>query len=253
MKNFALLKNSIYTDVINSLKEDRPRAKKIVKGYINIMKNNPILKEALHIHNNLEHGCFKNEDVKHGFIVENLNAIKTLNKKKLLEGLSELDKFIKDNNIQYSPDLSVLSERISNLILNINRIDKSIENNQGVECIIENIVNRNDTEENRDPVDHKLLKQVSSEKFNEKYTGLSECEKKVVQGFFFGNKNLIHEEYNKIITEVKGIIDEKIKNSDDKDIKIKFYEVKDKLIDYPENITLEHFKKLFTLKENLSK
>lgn len=253
MKNFALLKNSIYTDVINSLREDRPRAKKIIKGYTRIIKNNPTLKEVLHIHNNLEKGYFKNDEVKHGFIVENLTAIKRLNKEELRIGLEELDKFIKSNNINYSQDLSVLSEKISNLIMNVNRVDKSIENNQAVDIIIESVLNRKGDENTKQPVSHKLLKQISSKRFNEKYKTLSESEKKIVKGFFSGNKNLINEEYGKLITEIKGIIDDKIKNTEDKDIKIKFYEVKDKLVDYPESITLEHFKKLFTLKENLSK
>ena len=142
MKNFAKLKDSIYTESLNCLKEDREKSKKLIKGYVNILKKNPTLKEAFIIHNNLESGTFKNEDVKHGFIVENLTAIKNLNKDELRKGLGELDKFIKTNKITVSTDLNVLSEKISGLMLNVNKIEKSVENNEAVEYIIESVLSR---------------------------------------------------------------------------------------------------------------
>jgi hypothetical protein len=251
MKNFAKLKDSIYAESINCLQEDRPRSKKLIKGYVAILKSNPTLKEAFHIHNNLERGTFKNEDVKHGFIVENLTAIKQLDKNELYRGLQDLDKFFKSNNITVSTDLNVLSEKISNLMVNVHRIDKSVENNEAVEYIIESVLNREPSENKRKPVSHKILKETASKKYNEKFASLTEDEKKIIKGFFTGNKDVIKKQYDELISEVKGRVDTKISDTDDKDLKLKFYEVKDKLITPTEDITLEHFKKILKLKESL--
>lgn len=251
MKNFARIKDSIYAEVINSLREDRKKAKQIISGYVGILKHNPTLKEALYIHNNLEKGCFNNEDVKHGFIIENLNAIRRLNKEDLRLGLEELDKFIQGNQIKYTTDINVLSEKISNLMVNIGKVDKSVENNQAIEYIVETVSKRQLTSSGRQPVRHKFFKETASKNFNEKFKGLSETEKKIIKSFFTGNKQIITEQYNQITTEIKTIIDEKIKSTDDKDVKLKFYEVKDKVSTTPDDITLEHFKKLLELKENL--
>jgi hypothetical protein len=252
MKNFAQLKDTIYTSIINLLTEDRPKAKKLIKGYIQIIKSNPILKEVLHIHNNLETGSFKNEDVKHGFIVENLMALKTIDKTKLNSGLKQLDKFITENKIEYSKDLSVLSTKISDLMNNINRIDKSVENNKNVEFIIESVLNRQTEEKSdRKPITHQIFKDIMSKKYNEKFGSLSESEKKVVRGFFKGDKSLIASEYNNLTNQIRESINKKIQETEDKDTKLKLYEVKDKLINIPESITMEHFKKLYKLNENL--
>ena len=251
MKNFAKIKDSIYTEVIDCLKEDRTQAKKIIKGYTKILNDNPTLKEAFYIHNNLERGAFTNEDVKHGFIIENLNAIRRLNKEELRIGLDELDAFIRSNKIQYTTDLNVLSEKISNLMHNINKTDKSVENNQHIEYIIEHVANRKPTNISRKPVSHKLFQQTATKSYNTKFGELSETEKKIIKAFFTGNKKLITEQYNQISSEIKTMVDNKIKSTEDKDMKLKFYEVKDRLLDLPTDITLEHFKKLIQLKENL--
>ena len=251
MKNFAILKESIYNEVINCLKEDRPKAKKLVKGYVNILKQYPTLKEAFHIINNFETGYFKNDDVKHGFIIENLNAIKRLNKEELRVGLDSLDQFIKGNNIQYVSDLNVLSEKLSNLMLNINKVNKSVENNKTIEYIIESVLSRNTTEVSRKPVNHKIFKDVATQNYQKKYANLSETEKRIVKSFFSGDKNSIIEQYNNLTSEIKESIDTTIKSTEDKDTKIKLYEVKDKLLTPTTDITLEHFNKLLQLKENL--
>lgn len=251
MKNFAKIKDSIYAEVINSLKENRPKAKQIISGYVAILKQHPTLKEALNIHNNLEKGAFSNEDVKHGFIIENLNAIRRLNKEDLRLGLEDLDKFIRGNKIQYTTDLNVLSEKISSLMMNSGNMGKSVENNQAIEYIIETVSKRQVESNHRQPVRHKFFKETASKNFNEKFKSLSETEKRIIKSFFTGNKQTITEQYNAITNEIKTIIDEKIKSTNDKDVKLKFYEVKDKVTTAPEDITLEHFKKLLELKENL--
>ena len=251
MKNFAKLKDSIYAEVINSLKENRPKAKKLIKGYVTILKNNPTLQEAFHIHGNLERGSFKNDEVKHGFIIENLNAIKRLNKEELRVGLEQLNTFIKQNKISYTTDLDLLSEKISNLMFNINKTNKSIENNQAIEYIVETVGNRQVTGEQRKPVSHKIFKQTATKHYNDKFAGMSESEKKIVKAFFSGDQKQINEHYNQIVMEIKKTIENRIQITDDRDIKLKLYEVKDKLYSVPETITLEHFNKILQLKEKL--
>jgi len=251
MKNFAILKESIYNEVLNCLKVNRPRAKQLIKGYVNILKQYPVLKEAFHIHNNFDSGYFENDDVKHGFIIENLNAIKRLDKEQLRLGLEALDQFIRSNQIQYATDLNVLSEKISNLMLNANKVHKSVENNQAIEYIIETILKRQPSHNTRKPVSHKLFKEAAMKNYHAKYGNMSETEKKIVRNFFNGDQKAIKDQYTSIMLEIKSNIDTKIKTTEDKDIKIKLYEVKDKLLDAPTNITLEHFKKLLQLQENL--
>lgn len=252
MKNFAKLKDSVYNEVISCLNENRPRAKKIIKGYVKILKQNPTLSEAFYIHNNLETGCFENEDVKHGFIVENLNAIKRLNKEELRVGLEQLDNFIKGNKIEYTTELNVLSEKLSSLMLNVNKTNKSVENNKAIEYVIEHVSKRQIENDQRKPISHKIFKEVVSKNYQEKYGNLSEVEKKIVKNFFTGDKNLIQKQYNEITNELIESLQTKIKETTDSEMKLKLYEVKDKLFETPTDITLEHFNKLLQLKENLN-
>jgi len=251
MKNFAKLKDSIYNEVLTCLKEDRTKAKRLIKGYVNILKQHPTLKEAFHIHHNFEEGSFINEDVKHGFIIENLNAIRKLSKEDLRLGLDALDKFIKENKIQYATDLNALSEKISSLMMNINRVDRSVENNKAIEYIINEVTKREINTNQRKPVSHKIFKEVATKNYHNKYNNLSEDEKKIIKFFFTGNKKMIKDHYNSILSTIKENINQKIQTADNKDTKIKLYEVKDRLYDNPTEITLEHFNKLLQLKESL--
>jgi len=256
MKNFNSIRNSVNVAVIHLMKEDKKRAKSILTGYQKILKTSPGLRETLYLHENFEKGAFKNEDVAHGFIIENLIKIKNLNKTKLKKDLNKLENFMVENKLPILEFNDTIGDKVSTLIVNLNKTNKSLENNKIIETLIEEITTRKpltEETEKREPVNQKIFKKVMSEKYNKKYSSLTEQEKLIVKAFVSGNQKTIKEEYNKTSKSIINTIKNLISESKDDQIKMKYYEVQSKLYDGLEldEITIPHFQKLFELEKTL--
>lgn len=255
MKNFNSIRDSVNLAVLHIMKEDRARAKKILKEYRTILKNSPELKETLYIHENFEKGSFKNEEIAHGFIIENLMKIRNLNKSNLKNDLRQLEGFMVKNRLPILEFKGTVGDKVSNLIMNLDKTNKSLENNKIIEGLIETVINRQNvlSEDRKDPVNQKIYKKVLSEKYNNKYSTLSEQEKKIVKAFVSGNEKTIKEEYTKVAQNVINQIKESIDNTEDYSLKLKYYQVQTKLYESlsDDTITIPHFQKLFDLEKTM--
>jgi len=84
-----------------------------------------------------------------------------------------------------------------------------------------------------------VLTKLAVNKFNSKYSNISESEKEIIKTVLNGNNNKKEEIFNKLKRECISSIDTKLNESSDLDLKDKLLKVKDKLLNT--NYSLDTF------------
>jgi len=115
-----------------------------------------------------------------------------------------------------------------------------------------------DVEIKSDRIDSELppsvLTKISVNKFNSKYANISESEKGIIKTILNGNDETKEETYNTLKRECIDIIDNRLSESSDVDLKDKLLRVKDKLLNT--NFDNENFisdiNKVYDLKQSVS-
>ena len=99
-----------------------------------------------------------------------------------------------------------------------------------------------------------VLTKISVNKFNSKYANISESEKGIIKTILNGNDETKEETYNTLKRECIDIIDNRLSESSDVDLKDKLLRVKDKLLNT--NFDNENFisdiNKVYDLKQSVS-
>ena len=133
---------------------------------------------------------------------------------------------------------------------NINKINESINN------IIKVMLEKDETEEVvTESVDlpPSVLTKLAVNKFNSRYSNISESEKEIIKTVLNGSNEDKEETFNKLKRECIDTIDNKLNESSDLDLKDKLLKVKDKLLNT--NFSLDNFNsdigKIYDLNESI--
>ena len=99
-----------------------------------------------------------------------------------------------------------------------------------------------------------VLTKLAVNKFNTKYSNINESEKEIIKTILNGNNETKEETYNTLKRECIDIIDNRLSESSDVDLKDKLLRVKDKLLNM--NFDTENFisdiNKVYDLKQSVS-
>ena len=133
---------------------------------------------------------------------------------------------------------------------NINKINESINN------IIKVMLEKDETEEVvTESIDlpPSVLTKLAVNKFNSRYSNISESEKEIIKTVLNGSNEDKEETFNKLKRECIDTIDNKLNESSDLDLKDKLLKVKDKLLNT--NFSLDNFNsdigKIYDLNESI--
>lgn len=133
---------------------------------------------------------------------------------------------------------------------NINKINESINN------IIKVMLEKDETEEVvTESIDlpPSVLTKLAVNKFNSRYSNISESEKEIIKTVLNGSNEDKEETFNKLKRECIDTIDGKLNESSDLDLKDKLLKVKDKLLNT--NFSLDNFNsdisKIYDLNESI--
>lgn len=253
MENFGNIKDTFKKIILESIIKKDEKGKKLFSTFIKTLKENKSLKDQFLIFKNLESRKFDDRDVAKDYIKENINLLKDINKKELTEGnviLSNLlkgKKIIKENNSFYS-DISFLST--------IKKNPSNIEIfNESLNRLVNHMVTKTEVTEHTDTIDisPSILTKIMVNKFNEKYSEITESEKKIIKSILNGKNEDKVNTVNNLNRECIDSIDKKLNENIDLDLKDKLLKVKDKLLttEYKKDDYYNDVIKLYNLKETI--
>jgi hypothetical protein len=259
MQNFGKIKNAFSEILAEGIASNDVAKKKLFKKYIKALKESNILKTQFLVYENIEN-VIENDQFSANLIVsENIALLNKFNKKNILsenEKLVSLSKDVKNRLEEaYDEKLSNLHTSISNLVFldkntkTVNEIAKNIKN------VLDYITTNKEKVVNESyDIPNSMLSSILVEKYNERYSELTETEKKALKILIESTDKEKIEVYNKINRECIDLIDIRLVESD-LETKDSLLKVKDKLLRNTIEINEEFAKnisKLIELKVTLN-
>jgi hypothetical protein len=257
MRNFGRIKN-IFNDIfIESVLRKDKKKRDVFKKYINAIKENKILRAQYSLYTNIENKVESNEFKASEYIKENISLMNIYSTKEIESANIELLKLagnIKESKLTENYDLSPLHESICNLITtkkNVTTIDIRLESTSDLVKYIQE--NKSNVDVIRPtPMHTGILTKLIVDKFNEKYSDISESEKKILKAIFESNLEAKQSIFIDTKNECVSLVDSLINESDD-DTKNKLVKVKDKVLamEYIEESFINDIEKIINLTSDL--
>jgi hypothetical protein len=234
MQNFGKIKNAFSEILAEGIASNDVAKKKLLKKYVKTLKESEILKTQFLVYENIENAVEADQFTANLIISENLSLLDKYSKKDLIKEnqklLSLSEEIAVKANESYEKRLEDLHESISNLIFlgkNASTINEATKNRKNVLDFIN--TNKVKVVEESYDVPNSMLSSILVEKYNERYSELSETEKEVVKVLIESDNDKKIEVYTKISRECIDLIDEKL-NESDLETKDRLLKVKDKLL-----------------------
>lgn len=257
MRNFGRIKN-IFNDIfIESVLRKDKKKRDIFKKYINAIKENKILRAQYSLYTNIENKVESNEFRASEYIKENISLMSVYSIKEIESANAMLLKLagkIKESKLTENYNLSELHESICSLVTtkkNLTTIDTRLDSTTGLVKYIQE--NKSNSEVVRPtPMHSGILTKLIVDKFNEKYSDITESEKKILKAIFESNleakQSIFIDTKNECISLVDSLI-----NESDEDTKNKLVKVKDKVLamEYVEESFVNDIERIINLTSDL--
>lgn len=247
-KNFGHIKelyNNILSESVMSKNED---SKKLFKNYVKTLKENEILKTQFLVYSNIENKVETDVAKATMFVKENVDLFSKYSKKDIFEANKKLVLdllFEKD----VDSDKAELHENISTLIFTEKTpqtIDTIVEATKKVVDFIVNNKGKETVEAISLPTS--MVTNIMVEKYNQRYSGLDETQRKVLKVLIESNDEEKKTVYGDVLNECLSLINEKLETSD-LDTKDKLLKVKEKLLNDKQEVNEDFIKNISKLVE----
>ena len=228
MNNFGNVKDTFNNILSESILSKNNEGKKLFKKYIQVLKEDSNLKKEYLIYKNLTTKKFNNESDAKDYIKENINLLKNNNPSKGIKKLNSIlgDKKLVNENDEIYKHINILrnTKKTPN---SLEKIQESLnffkERMLKEEIVVEN-------EYDTTGVPPSVLTKLAVNKFNNKYENITEEEKNIIKNILNGNDEDKEETYTNLKNECIDIIDNRLTENSDLDLKDKLLKVKDKLL-----------------------
>lgn len=231
MENFGNIKDTFKNLVVESVIRKDEKGKKLFSKFLKTIKENKTLKNQYLIYSNLQNSKFDDGVEAKEFVKENIELLKTLNETHITKGnefflkLLKGKKIIKENQefynkVSYLVNTEKSPSNIKKINESINYVVKPMLAKEEVGEVVTESINL--------PIS--VLTKLVVNKFNSKYSDISESEKEIIKTVLNGTNEDKENIYNKLKRECIDGIDTKLNESSDLDIKDKLLKVKDKLL-----------------------
>lgn len=253
MRNFGKIKNIYNSILVEGMYRKDPKKKALFKKYLKTIKENKILRTQFQVYRNIESKVESDDSSAREYVKENIELLKKFKKKDIIEANMLLVSDIL-YEVDEDYDKKELHEEITNLIFtdkNPKNIDSIMESTSKIVDVIKENVEVEPIKE--DVIPTKILTSISVEKFNERYSDLSEEEKRVLKSLINGNDNIKEETLKTLVGECIDLVDNQL-DGVNVETKAKLLEVKDKLLrmKYDEESFITDIGKVMDLKTDLS-
>lgn len=258
MRNFGKIKNAFYNLLVESIIFKNDKKKAIFGEYIKAIRENKILRTEFLVYTNLEDKSELNENKANDFAKRNIQFLREFKRSDIEKAnqslIEKLGEYQKNLEKPYDGKLTKLHEAITDIIFMKNNplyVEMLIESYDSITQYIKDKISKDVIKENLVPTD--ALAIVAINKFNEKYSELTEDEKLLIKTITENDEKIKEDTHKEIVNECIGLIDQKL-NENDGTTKEKLIKAKSKLqtITYtPENY-IDDLNKLIVLKNDLT-
>lgn len=228
MSNFGYIKDTFNKILSDSLLTKNEEGKNLFKKYIQTLKEDVNLKNEYLIFKNLTTKKFKNNSDAKDYIKENINILKNTDNTK---GIKKLINILGDNKL-VKEDKEIYNH--INILRNTKKTPSTIETIQeSINYIKEKMLEDKIVETtNYDTVGipPSVLTKLAVDRFNLKFKDINESEKEIIKTILNGNEEEKENIYKTLKNECIDIIDNRLDENSDIDIKDKLLKVKDKLL-----------------------
>ena len=251
--NFGTIKNiyakSLIDSYVTESKKDANKTK--YKEFIKTITESPILRTQFIVYKNIENGYFPSEVSAVEYLKENISLFDSFNKKDIVKENQKLTKGLK------TVESEKIHEALHNLIIlekkaeTINQLHESFEVLKKWLTTPKNI-SESTKKTNVDP--NKFL-EIVTQKYNEKYSTISEEEKKILKTILSENESEKETTLKEMIKETISLINKSLKEfGSNLDVKEKLLDAKDVMysLEYKKETFKEDILKVYDLKSNLS-
>lgn len=261
--NFGFIKDGLVKST-TSLYLNESKINDDLRSFLKIVKSSPILTLEYIIYKNLENKKISDDVSATRYIDENISLLNKFTKKEIIEENNKLNKFNKEYNV--AKEKEDLYESISVIILE-NTSDIIYKNVDKIHTAFENVLNHiknnkeNIIEENKSIFEEYKDKYINFDfifnnvvnKFNEKYSHLSEGEKRVLKILIKEDESEKEKLFNSLISETKIKVDSMLKFEESPETGNKLQKVKEKIneMKFNKETLTDDIVKLNTLKESL--
>lgn len=255
MDNFGKIKDTFNLILSESIIKKDKEGKKIFNSYLKELKKNNTLKSQFLLYKNLSSKKFTNESDAKYYINENITLLKKLDKKEINKGIKKLVSLLKGKelvkeNIELYNHINILVET-KKTASSIDKIQESI-----------NFITRKMVEVSEQEVEQyesvnlppSVLTKMAINRFNLKYSDITESEKNIIKSVLNGTEENKENVYANLKKECIDLIDNKLNENTDLDMKDKLLKVKDKLLrmTYNPNEYVGDIDKVYQLKQSVA-
>lgn len=260
--DFGTLKNKFTQILIESHIKGDEKGKKLYKQFLKIIKENETLRSNFIVYKNIENKVSKSEIEANEYLKENLSLLEkyrdTRGKKvkSIYESNNQLLSLLKKHGYKLTDKPSELHEALHKLTTSEKNVSNINELHESFEKVKTWLTTPKSTKikEVEKPVDANKFLNIVVEKYNKKYSDLSEQDKKILKVILSENENEKKSLLEELSKDVIGIINESLSNHSNIEIKVKLLETKDIIRDmkYNKDTFKEDLLKIYELKNNLS-
>ena len=232
MQNFGNINNAFNEILIDGIIKKNTGNKETYQKYLKALKENRVLKTQYLVYNNLESKVESDSTKAMEYVSENISLLQQFTKKEIEKANGEILALLGENNKFLNVDYTKkeLHENINYLISNNKKatnIEKIVESRHTIkDYIIKNEV-KEPISESITPT--KVLIEITTKKFNEKYDLLDETTKLGLKAIIGSSEETQKILYVESVDRCLNLVNEKLKNSET-DTKEKLLEVKEKLL-----------------------
>lgn len=258
--NFGTIKDIFASQLVESQLSDDKGGKKLYKKFIKTITENEVLKSQFIVYKNIENKHFDSEVTASDYLKENVSVLKRFKKEDIDKANNQLVNLLENSGIESSPDTyRQLHSCLHTLITeeksasNINKMHESFETVKDWLLVDKSVEEKSDYV--KEGVDPKKFLDLVVGKYNDKYSELTEDEKRVIKVLREGDESSMKSLVTDLIKENIDLINEHLENYNGNiEMKTRLLETKDTIYRMVENddSSSERVLKLFELKNNLS-
>ena len=232
--NFGTIKDIFIERLVESHISGEKSGKNLYKKFLQTLKENETLKTAFIVYKNIECVTINDKFEANQYLKENLSLVENfIGKNSIIEQTKKLTKILTKNNVDFKDkDIKELHESLhvltttTNSVNTVNKLHKSRVN--VINWLTTDKTKEEKSEYVKENINPKKFLNIAVEKFNEKYSDLTEEEKDILKTLKESKLDDLKRMVSKLVKDTISIINENLdKYKNNVTIKEKLLETKD--------------------------
>tara|TARA_B100000676_G_scaffold301522_1_gene348838 strand:- start:468 stop:1235 length:768 start_codon:yes stop_codon:yes gene_type:complete len=252
MRNFGSIRTHINRKLSDAYINESAEGKDMFKKYIKLLKEDTNLKNLFFLHKNLEDTTLSTETAAREFIRENISFFKQEDNESLVTSVNKVDSLV-DGDV----DSTVLHDAIHTLVFTERTLETLTVIHEAMDVVSKHILKEKNTtqlttDDEYKPVNSDKLIEIAVDKYNKRYSELSETERNIIRLSLLDNE-VKETSFDDLVKENLNTIDSKLIDYDEIDVREKLKQTKEKLntMKYNEDSFVDDMFKLSALKDSV--